>query len=181
MPFGLVNAPRAFQKCMNELFTNLEFVRIFLDDISIFSNSIESHKEPLNEVIKILNMAGASINFENSRFCQNKVIYLGNIIPENGIKPNISRIDKLKDFKTSNSYKDIMKLVGFINLFSPYITNSSEKLVQLQTNFLKKYLSNRIIQTLQLLKKFIKILKAKHYLHYLIIMIPFKLQQMLLI
>ncbi|KAG0435260.1 Retrovirus-related Pol polyprotein from transposon 17.6, partial [Dictyocoela muelleri] len=121
-------APREFQKCMNNLFSNLDFVKIFLDDMLIFSESIELHEKHLNNVLKILKKVGASINFEKSNFCQREVTYLGNIISEDGIKPDISRIDKLVNFKQPKSFKDVMKLVGFINWFRPYIKNISQKI-----------------------------------------------------
>jgi putative transposase len=38
MPFGLVNAPRTFQRVMTSIFADLKYVRVYLDDILIFSN-----------------------------------------------------------------------------------------------------------------------------------------------
>lgn len=54
LPFGLTNAPMFFQQAMDEIFGHLPFVTIYLDDISILSDSAEQHKEHLGEVFKIL-------------------------------------------------------------------------------------------------------------------------------
>ena len=49
MPFGLTNAPASFQRLMNRVFKeemNI-FVLVYLDDILVFSNSLEEHWEHL--------------------------------------------------------------------------------------------------------------------------------------
>jgi len=56
MPFGLTNAPATFQREMNRIFFNLinECVQIYLDDIIVYSPSIEQHLIDLGNVFKIL-------------------------------------------------------------------------------------------------------------------------------
>lgn len=49
MPFGLTNVPTAFMDLMNRVCTHMldQSVIMFIDDIFVFSNSQEQHKEPL--------------------------------------------------------------------------------------------------------------------------------------
>ena len=56
MPFGLCNAPGTFQRVMNNVFFKLldSCVVVYLDDILIFSNSIEQHKVHLKQVFELL-------------------------------------------------------------------------------------------------------------------------------
>jgi hypothetical protein len=56
MPFGLTNAPAIFQAAVKTLFEPLleKFVLIFMDDILVFSKTLEGHKKHLQEVFDIL-------------------------------------------------------------------------------------------------------------------------------
>ena len=56
MPFGLTNAPTTFFTLMNKIFHPYldRFVVIYLNDIVVYSNMLEEHKQHLREVFKVL-------------------------------------------------------------------------------------------------------------------------------
>jgi len=56
MPFGLTNTPSTFQHFMNDIFSNMTdiCVVIYLDDILIFSNSLEEHQVHMWNVLQCL-------------------------------------------------------------------------------------------------------------------------------
>jgi hypothetical protein len=73
MPFGLTNAPSTFQCLTNALFGDYmrKFVLIFMDDILIFSKSLEEHMEHLILVFQVL--------LQNKMFIKSsKCIFLNN-------------------------------------------------------------------------------------------------------
>ncbi|KAH9272836.1 hypothetical protein BASA83_004722 [Batrachochytrium salamandrivorans] len=64
MPFGLANAPAQFQRMMNSLFRHMisKFVLVYLDDIVVYSDNLEDHKEHVRQVLQILK--------DNNLFCK---------------------------------------------------------------------------------------------------------------
>lgn len=135
LPFGLKNAPMTFQMSMNKIFANLRFVKIYLDDIIIFSKSIEEHEKHLETVFKIIKENNISVNFDKSEFCKGKITFLGNEISQKGITPAQERIKNIET-KNIKTKKGLQKLLGYINWYRPYLPNLSRKLVNI-TNKLK--------------------------------------------
>jgi hypothetical protein len=70
MPFGLCNAPAAFQHFMNDIFRDILdiYVVIYLDDILIFSETRELHLEHLKEVLQRLKNNNLYCNLEKCEF-----------------------------------------------------------------------------------------------------------------
>ena len=53
MPFGLTNAPAAFQHFVNNIFSDMldVCILVYLDDILIYSDNMEQHREHVCEVL----------------------------------------------------------------------------------------------------------------------------------
>ncbi|MGL5707608.1 MAG: reverse transcriptase domain-containing protein [Aeromonas sp.] len=131
VPFGLANAPRIFQNVMRKLLGHLNFVRIFLDDILIFSTTIFEHETHIKTVLDILEMNNIGIGFEKSKFCSNSVKYLGFNITTNGFGPDTSRVSEFKQMPPPKTRRQLLKILGFINWFRPFIKNLSTIIVKL--------------------------------------------------
>nr|XP_016453228.1 PREDICTED: RNA-directed DNA polymerase homolog [Nicotiana tabacum] len=55
MPFGLKNAPSEFQNIMNSIFNDYSYMSIvYIDDVLIFSDNIDSHFKHLNTFLKVV-------------------------------------------------------------------------------------------------------------------------------
>jgi len=54
MPFGLLNMPFAFQRFINEIFSDLLdiCIVIYLNNILIYSDNLEEHKDHIKEVLE---------------------------------------------------------------------------------------------------------------------------------
>ena len=87
MPFGLCNAPATFQRLMDKLLAPYrgKFVEVYLDDITIFSQTFEEHLQHVNIVLDILREANLMLNAEKCHFFLTNVTLLEHIISCNGI------------------------------------------------------------------------------------------------
>ena len=54
MPFGLANAPATFQRTMDSHLPDHEFCRAHLDDIVIWSSSLEEHLHHVTTILQKL-------------------------------------------------------------------------------------------------------------------------------
>jgi len=62
LPFGLKNASAEFNRTMQQILGDLNFVQIYIDDITIHSKSIEDHIEHIKTVLKRIKEAGLELN-----------------------------------------------------------------------------------------------------------------------
>ena len=79
MPFGLCNAPAIFQRLMNKVFTTHigDFILAYLDDILVFSRSIEEHWQHLWLALDKLREAKLFGRLHKCEFLKDRIDYLG--------------------------------------------------------------------------------------------------------
>ncbi len=94
MPFGLTNALVTFQRMMNKLLKDYieKFVKVYIDDIIIYSKNFEEYLIYLKKVFKALNEVNLKLNIEKSKFCQKEIKFLEHIILKQGIKMDKKKI-----------------------------------------------------------------------------------------
>ncbi|GJU42205.1 RNA-directed DNA polymerase-like protein [Tanacetum coccineum] len=84
MPFGLTNAPATFFTLMNKLFHPFldKFVVVYLDDIVVYSHTMEEHVLHLNQVFQVLRDIELYVKLEKCSFAQDEVEFLGHKIKD---------------------------------------------------------------------------------------------------
>src|SRR3954464_8496082 len=77
MPFGLTNAPATFQHFMNEVFSDISdlFVVVYLDDILIYSDSLEDHRNHVRVVLQRLRENNLHARLDKSEFHLDSIEY----------------------------------------------------------------------------------------------------------
>ena len=131
MPFGPTNAPPHFQKVMDGIFSDLQFVMVYMDDITIISKTPEEHKSHLEEVFKRLAKFKIKIRPDKCAFAQETVEYLGFIIDSNGIKIKPKYKDKIQNIPIPKSLKQLQRFIGMVQYLHKFIPNLQTTLAPL--------------------------------------------------
>ena len=99
MPFGLTKAPATFCTLMNKLFHPYldRFVVIFLEDIVVYSNSMEDHVQYLCKVFKVLRDNDLCVKREKCSFAQPTVQFLGHTISHGEIRMDGDKVEAIKN------------------------------------------------------------------------------------
>ncbi|CCF58747.1 hypothetical protein KAFR_0F01500 [Kazachstania africana CBS 2517] len=117
MPFGLVNAPSTFARYMADLFRDLKFVAVYLDDILIISETAEEHWQHLDMVLGRLEQDGLIAKKKKCHFATTEVEFLGYNIGVNKIAPLVHKCDAIAKFPVPSTVKEAQRFLGMINYY----------------------------------------------------------------
>ena len=80
VPFGLTNSPRVFIRFITRVFESLirqYKILIYLDDLLIASDDLDSHLEILKEVFELAGKYHLQFRLDKCKFLQTEILYLG--------------------------------------------------------------------------------------------------------
>jgi hypothetical protein len=128
MPFGLTNAPASFQAMINQVLREYldDFVIVYLDDILIFSKTLDEHKKHVHQVLKKLLSANLLVELKKSKFHTQEVDFLGCTIEPGKIRMQESKLAALKDWPTPNSVTDVRAFLGYTNFYRKFLKGYGE-------------------------------------------------------
>src|ERR1700742_2179786 len=124
MFFGLTNSPATFQAMMNSLFHDLigrGKVVIYLDDILIFSESLEEHERIVAQVLEILRKNKLYLKPEKCDFHQTSIEYLGMIIEHRQVRMDPAKVAAVADWPVPLKKKDLQSFIRFCNYYRRFI------------------------------------------------------------
>src|SRR5260221_6308978 len=128
MPFGLSNMPAAFQRFINEVLGDLMDVCMvgYLDDILIYLDSLEDHRDHVHEVLHRLRTAGLYANLKKCKFHTDTVEYLRFILSPKGLQMDPTKVSTIQDWPEPRKVQDVQAFLGFANFYRRFIHDYSE-------------------------------------------------------
>jgi len=125
MPFGLTNAPATFQCIINEVLSPFlrKLVMVFLDDILIYSPSLQTHPQHLEQVFQKLREHNLYMKANKCSFAQHQLEYLGHIISGAGVSTDPSKTSAMIQWPTPKSVTELRGFLGLTGYYRRFVKN----------------------------------------------------------
>jgi len=128
MPFGVTNAPVIFMDYMNRIFHPFldQFVVVFIDDILIYSKTLEEHEEHLRIVLQILREKKLYAKLSKSEFWLEKVKFLGHVISNKGVLVDPTKAEAVLQWEPPKTVTEIHSFLGLAGYYKRFIGGFSK-------------------------------------------------------
>ena len=127
MPFGLTNASASFQTLMNQILRPYidKFVLVFMDDILIYSNTLEEHREHLRLVLQALKDAKLYAKPKKCVFNKPEVEFCGHIVGSGILKVLDEKVAIINEWPIPKNVHEVRQFYGLANYYRRFIKGFS--------------------------------------------------------
>ena len=125
MPFGLRNAPATFQRAVDVILAGIKWQHclVYLDDVIVFSNSVERHMVHVDHVLTLLRSAGVSLKLKKCNFFTQSVSYLGHVIRPGRLSLADKNTRALREAKHPSTQTELRSFLGICNVYRRFVPN----------------------------------------------------------
>ena len=123
MPLGLRNATQTFPRHTDTLFRDTPFVRNYIDDVLIASETEGEHLQHFQTVLEVLAKAKLSLNIDKCKFAQEEVNFLGFTVNRIGFRPPSEKVEAIVNFQRPADIMGLRRFLGLINFYHTFIPN----------------------------------------------------------
>ena len=121
MGMGLTNAAPNFQRLMDSVFRDLDFVSCYLDDILIASRSAEEHLQHVEIVLQRLREHQFIAREAKCSFFQTEIKFLGFVLSAAGRAVDPERTKALQQLVPPQTVHELQRWLGMVNYYRSFI------------------------------------------------------------
>lgn len=116
MPYGLTNAPATIQSVMDTVLKDhiRQFCEVYIDDLVIYSNTLEEHIQHVSLVFDLLKKAGLKMKIEKCHFAVTSMNLLGFVFTPDGLKPQPDKVSKILNAEVKKAKAEILQFLGLV-------------------------------------------------------------------
>ena len=121
MSMGLTNAAPTFQRLMDSILGDLDFVSCYLDDVLIYSRSVEEHLSHVSRVLERLHQHRLIARESKCSFFLTEIQFLGFVFSQQGRAVDSSKTAALCLLPPPDTVHELQRWLGAVNYCSPFI------------------------------------------------------------
>ena len=127
MPFGMKNSPAIFCSLIDKVLKDASsFATAYMDDIIVFSHTLEEHMRHLEEVFERLRTHKLRLKLKKCQFLKPETKYLGFIISPEGVKPDPQKVKAIRELPEPTTTKECRGVIGLMSYYRRFIVNFSQ-------------------------------------------------------
>lgn len=128
MPMGLKNAPAIHQCCVTSALRELigKFCYIYLDDIVIWSQTVEEHEKNVKLVLNALRNARLYVNPDKMHLFVHEIDFLGHHISTRGIVADGKKADRILSWPIPKSATNVRGFLGLVRYLADFLPALAE-------------------------------------------------------
>ena len=111
----------------------VEGLLAYLDDLLLHTQDLDSHFKLLRLVLQAHRESGIKLNPEKTCLFRSKVEYLGYEVSKEGIKLIPSYVDKVLNWPTLKTGKELAAFLGFTNYYREFLPDLAQMTADLNT------------------------------------------------
>ncbi|CAH8519923.1 unnamed protein product [Schistosoma margrebowiei] len=128
MPFGLRNAAQTFQRFIDSIVRDLDFVHVYIDDLLIASSNVDEHYQHLTLLFQRFSDNGIVVKPDKCELGKREIIFLGHVINQKDILPCEDKVQAIKEYNVPSSLKELKAFLGLVNFYRRFIPHAAERL-----------------------------------------------------
>jgi len=157
MQQGDCNAPATFQRLMTVVLREYigQFVHVYLNDIFMFSNTLEEHERHLQLVLDALTKVEFYLEREKCDLYAEKLDCLGHMINEHGVHTDTDKMARIRKWRKPRNLNKVQQFVGLVEYlaqFMPDVLAYTTPLMGIQRNghpFLWREIDDQYFQAIK--------------------------------
>lgn len=120
---GDCNGPSTFQRLMNTIFRDYigVFMHVYIDDIFVFSDTIEEHEEHLKIVFDTLRKQHLFLKASKVELYAAVMDCMGHVIDDRGLHADADKLAKIREWRQPRNYNDVQKFLGLVNYVAHFL------------------------------------------------------------
>ena len=148
MPFGLCNTLAAFQWLMQNYMgeLNLIYCLIYLDDLIVFSQTVEEHLHQLHAVFDRLREYNFKLTPSKCSLFKEQINYLAHQVSKGGVWASDTNLKAITECAPLQTYTEIRAFLGLVGHYRQFIKGFAWIAQPLKEHFTREGASRKLEQ-----------------------------------